>query len=301
MDQDKCSFQIGLDISEPYQDTIFQRTPKRNLNISVTSLVPGAKSSLRDELDVESTDSLFQKTHPEDIPASSPMTVTRSALKCFKDNLGDDRIDYSGIEEDCQGEEVQSREEILNSIEGTEKAYWGKKFPHARSELSIPSLVMYSISALKRLKDESNGKSWNSIEGMEEAYPSKKFHYSHSELYIPSLVKSTNTALKSVIEKVNEGMGRIAKASYQISMKVPKVEVNANLEISQRASAITHDISKFRKLKEHLSESGMITNTAIGQILPKIIMTGDFDDSMAQGLNITEKMKSNASSKDAFL
>jgi len=45
----------------------------------------------------------------------------------------------------------------------------------------------------------------------------------------------------------------------------------------------------------------MTTNIALGQILPTIIMTGDFDDSMAQGMNIVEKMQSNASSRQVSL
>ena len=84
-------------------------------------------------------------------------------------------------------------------------------------------------------------------------------------------------------------------------MKVSEVEVNASLEISQRASAIADDISEFRKFKKNIRESGMTTNVAIGQILPTIIMTGDFDDSMSQGINIVEKMQSNASSRRASL
>jgi len=46
----------------------------------------------------------------------------------------------------------------------------------------------------------------------------------------------------------------------------------------------------------------MTTTIALGQILPMmIIMTGDSDDSMAQGVNIIEKMQSNASSRRASL
>jgi len=41
----------------------------------------------------------------------------------------------------------------------------------------------------------------------------------------------------------------------------------------------------------------MTTTIASGKILPTIIMTGDFDHSMAQGVNIVEKMQSNASSR----
>jgi len=48
----------------------------------------------------------------------------------------------------------------------------------------------------------------------------------------------------------------------------------------------------FVKLK-NIRESGM-TTIALGQILPTIIMTGDFDESM---VNIFEKMQSNVSSR----
>ena len=86
--------------------------------------------------------------------------VTKSTLKSLKDNLGDDSINFSRIEEDCQDEKV-------------------------RRTLSIPSLVSATKSALKGFKDESNKESSNSIEGTEEAYRGKKFPRARSTLSIP--------------------------------------------------------------------------------------------------------------------
>jgi len=71
----------------------------------------------------------------------SLVSATKSALKDFK---------------------YESNEESSNSIEGTEEAYRGKKFPHARSMLYIPPLVTATTSASKSFEDESNENSPNS-------------------------------------------------------------------------------------------------------------------------------------------
>jgi len=54
--------------------------------------------------------------------------ATKSALKSFKD---------------------ESNKNSSNSVEGMEEAYVGKKFRRIRSELSIPSLVKSTKTALK--------------------------------------------------------------------------------------------------------------------------------------------------------
>jgi len=86
-----------------------------------------------------------------------------------------------------------------------------------------------------------------------------------------------HSALKCLTMKIAQGFEKLHGDSHgeeqhtNVSMDHYGEEQHAAVSIAEEASRIAHSRADFRRLKQTLQNSGMVTNFAIQQILPEIL------------------------------
>jgi len=103
------------------------------------------------------------------------------------------------------------------------------------------------------------------------------------------LVEAIKYALKCVTEKINEGLEHLARSSDSQENSHEKKATRDN-NVAQNTSKIVSSNEEFRKLKQAMRKSGIVTNFAIQQILPELIESNQ---------RSTKELESHESSKDS--
>jgi len=78
-------------------------------------------------------------------------------------------------------------------------------------------------------------------------------------------------ALQSAIKRWAERFAGASEQHWQGDSQDKEKPADVNINIAEVASRVAHNREEFRKIKEAIKKSGMVTNFAVQQILPEII------------------------------